>query len=113
MGVLALIESGRLRHPIELQRKTATRDAFGEPIETWATYKRVRAEIIGGAGAERVVGQQVTGRGGLVVRIRYRSPEPEIVERVKFGSRTFDINDVDNVEQRNRELILTCTEVTG
>jgi SPP1 family predicted phage head-tail adaptor len=107
-----VIDAGRLRHPIELQRNTQARDTYGEPIETWATYKRVRAEIIGGAGSEQVVGQRVTGRGGLVVRIRYRSPEPEIIERVKFGTRYFDINDVDNVEQRNRELILTCTEVT-
>lgn len=101
------------RSKIELQRKTETKNSYGEPIETWATYSRPWAQIIGGSGAERLVGQQVTGRGGLVVNILYRSPEPEIAERVKFGDRTFDINDVDNPSQLNQELVLTCTEVTG
>lgn len=105
--------AGRLRNRIELQRKTTTRDASGEPIETWSTYATVWAEYIGGAGAERLVGQQVTGRGGVVWRIRYRNPEPTITERVKFGTRTFDINDADSVENRNREILLACTEVTS
>lgn len=107
------MQAGPLRNRIELQRKTATRDASGEPIETWATYATVWAARIGGAGGERIAGQQVTGRGGVVWRIRYRSPAPSIDERVKHGDATFDINDADDVENRHKEILLSCTEVTG
>ena len=30
--------------------------------------------------------------------------------RLVFGTRTFDILDIDNVEERNVEMILTCKE---
>ena len=113
MGLPAVIEAGRLNKRIELQRATSTRDVTGEPLETWATYTTVWGRVISGAGAERIVGQEVTGRGGLVLQIRYRTPQPTLTERAKLGTRIFDINDVSNVEERNAELLLTCTEVTG
>ena len=105
------MQAGKLWNQIELQRTVTTRDSYGEPIDSWSTYKQLRAEFIGGAGREAITGQQVTGRGSCVWRIRYLSPEPKITKRVKFGTRTFDINEVENVKQRNRELLLTCTEV--
>ena len=104
---------GKMNKRIELQRKTSARDSYGEPIETWSTYSRPWAKLVGGAGSEKILGQQLTGRAGVVLELHWRSPEPEITERVKLGTRTFDINDVDNVESRNRTLILTCTEVTS
>lgn len=108
-----MARTGQRRSKIELQRKTETKNAYGEPVETWTTYSRPWAKVIGEYGTERIVGQQVTGRGVIVVNILHRFPEPEIAERVKFGDRTFDINDVDNPSQLNQELVLTCTEVTG
>lgn len=105
-----MIKAGELTQRIELQRSTATRDSTGEPIDSWATYVSVRAQIVGGSGAERLIGPQVAGRAGYAIRMRYRDPVPTITERVKFGSRTFDINSVENIEQANRELLLACTE---
>lgn len=105
--------AGPMRHRVQLQRVTLARDSVGEPIETWATYATVWASKLGGSGGERMVGQQVSGRAGVVLKIRYRNPLPTITERVVHNGSTYDINDVDDELDRHKTVVLSCTEVTG
>jgi SPP1 family predicted phage head-tail adaptor len=107
------MQAGKRRTKLELQRVTTSRDSYGEPIETWTTYSRPWVQVVEGAGAERIIGKQEVGAGTVVVLMNYQSPLPVISERGKLGTRTFDINNVVNVDQKNHEVILTCTEVTG
>ena len=106
------MRAGKLRHRVVLERKTEARDSYGEAIETWAPFATVWGEKLDGAGLEKILGQQVIGLSGSVWRIRYHDVEPTIADRVKFGTRTFDVNDVTNTDERNREMLLTCTERT-
>lgn len=105
-----MIQAGKLSNRIDLQRNNGARNSKGELIDSWETYATVSAEILTGAGAERILGQQVSAVSNVMVRIRYY-PGVSPKHRAKFGDRTFDINNVDNVAQGNREMILACKEV--
>ncbi len=104
------MRSGKLRHRIIIQQKTATRGTFGEEIETWTTYHSCWAEIDPPKGREFFASQQKQTDVTVRIVIRYKSGITTKM-RVKFGTRIYDINAViDPDERHNRGLILECTE---
>jgi len=104
------MRAGDLRHRITLQQKTETRDSFGAVIETWNDVATLYASIEPLRGKEFFDAQQVNAEVTIRIRIRYRSGVTPNM-RVLFGTRTFDIQSVINVDERNREMILMCREV--
>ena len=104
------MRAGRLRHRVKLQSVSETPDSYGERTETWATYATVWASIRPVSGREVVEATQVGGEVQTLIEIRYNS-SVTVKDRVKFGTRLFDINHVANPENRNEKQRLTCTEV--
>ena len=105
-----------LPHSVTIQTPTVTLDGAGQPTEAWADEGRVRAEIKQVSihnvafGRETVQAKQVNVDTAYQFVIRYR-PDFTSLKRFKFGSRVFNILNVNNIEERNRWLIILCKEV--
>lgn len=109
------MESGKLRHRIQLQYETETPGASGEPTYTWSELATVSAAVEPLSGKELIDAQQVASTVTHRVTIRYR-PDVNETCRVRFGEvapyRYFDINAVINTRERNHEMVLLCSEAT-
>lgn len=109
------MRAGRLRNRIAVQSKTATQNAAGEPVYTWATLYNAWASIEPTSGRESVSGtapvQEVTHR----VEMRYRDGvTPEM--RISWTDRTettriYDIESVIEPFQRGERLQLLVKEL--
>jgi SPP1 family predicted phage head-tail adaptor len=106
MAILA----GKLRHRVEIQTATETPDGMGQPIKSWSTTGRAWAAIEPASGREAMLGQLQQSTVAVNVTMRYQ-PGIAAGQRLKYGARIFNIGAVLNVEERNTELRLSCTEV--
>lgn len=104
---------GPLRHRITIQNPNAAApDGDGGFTQTPTDVETVWADI-GPANVldvERVGGGTVLSSASHLVRMRYH---PAITTRsqLRFGARVFNVTGVQNVEERNVELIIACQEV--
>lgn len=103
------MRAGKLNKRIELQSSTDSTDTFGEPIKTWTTYDTVWASINPLSGNELIFAQQISSKTNIGIIIRYNS-SVEVGDRVKYGTRYFDINAVLNEMENNKQLELLCNE---
>ena len=104
------MRSGTLRHKVTIQTMTDGKDAVGSPTETASTLAKVWAAITPLNAGEVFRADHFEGDVTHRIRLRYRAGiTPKM--RVIYGSRTFDIRSVLNVDERNRELELAVTEI--
>lgn len=104
------MRAGKLRHLIELQTNQGTKqNGDGSLIEDWRTVEKTWSEItpLTGRALERAM--QVAGTVSHEISLRYL-PSVTKKHRIKFGDRIFGIGAVMNVDERNRELKLLCSE---
>jgi SPP1 family predicted phage head-tail adaptor len=99
-----------MRHRIALQSPTVARDAYGQPIETFATYATVWAAIQPLSMRERLQSEQLEGERSHRITIRYNSSIGR-THRALFGSRIFEIVSILNNDERNATMELLCKEV--
>ena len=104
-----IMNIGKLRHQIELQSYTTTADDVGHPVKTWSTYTTIWAWVRPMSGREQLNAEQVTGEITHKVTIRYHSTIA-VTNRIKFGSRYFDINFIGNYDERNVFMEIMCKE---
>lgn len=102
--------SSKLRHKIDLQQKSATRDSFGSEVATWTTKATVRAAIEPLSGREYFMAYQVQSEVTHKITIRYYGGGITPGWRIKFGTRVFDILSVINIEEKNQTMILMAKE---
>ncbi len=104
----------RLRHSIALQEVANAVDAGGGHARTWSTTATVPAEIKPLSGREQLHAMQLEDAVTHRITIRYRSDViPTTKWRVLFGTRTFNIRSVLNVDERNKFLIMLADEGVG
>lgn len=98
---------------ISLQRSTETKSASGHPTKSWSTIATIWAKIRTLSGTEKVRNDQVVGLLSMEVTIRYSSDVSgaKVSDRILYGSDTFDIKDVRNVDEQNIEIRMLCTQV--
>lgn len=104
-----MIDAGKLDRRVELLTKTTTRDAAGQPIDTWSTVATVPAErltlrsmdIRSSAGVETVPDAKY--------RIRWRAGVSTAMRATVDGS-TFNVIGVDDPDRRT-SLIITLQGV--
>ena len=108
-GVNQVGLENKFRHRLTLQSKTVTRNAYGEEVITWTNEKTVWGSIEPLSGREYFQAQQVQSKVTHKVSIRYYTGL-RTDWRILFGSRIFDIVSALNIEERNREMVLYCTE---
>lgn len=105
------MEASKLRHSVELQRVTVSADSHGDQTKTWTTLATVWASIEPLSGREFLQASQVMSDITVRIRVRGRtdiSLTPK--DRVKFGTRTFDIRHIVDWGDRGVEWQLLCTE---
>lgn len=100
---------GRLRHQVKLQSPTRTTDAGGGQAISWSTLAELYADVRPKPGSEDFQHGQLQERTQHEVTIRFRS-DISTAYRVLFGSRILNIRHIQNVNERDRFLILTCEE---
>lgn len=64
----------RLRHRIDVQTATMSRDSNGDVVKSWATvFAAVPAEVLEGPGSEALANGQVNSTVAARITIRYRA----------------------------------------
>ncbi len=104
------MQSGKLRHRVEVQTNTTAPDTTGQPVDSWAVTATVRAAINPLSGNELLIAQQVTPQvtHEIILRHRALTAAQRLVE--SGGTRTFEILRVMNINERNHELRVLCVE---
>lgn len=107
------MRSGSLRWPVAIQSYTATQDDEGYQIQTWTTSSTHYMEVVTLSGREAVNAQQIKAETTHRFRMRWIPTEPTPKDRLLFDGIVFNIEWVDNVDQRNRELLIYCKKVAA
>jgi len=87
------MRAGALRHIIEIEVNTPTRDAYGGLVDVWTVHKRVWAQVGPLGGTELLRSDQLTAKTTHRIIIRYLGSVTEQM-RVKFEGRYFNIKNV-------------------
>jgi SPP1 family predicted phage head-tail adaptor len=104
------MQAGQLRHRITIQQRAQT-VVDGDQVTTWTDVWTCSAAIEPISGREYFSAASISADVSHRIRIRYTSafaPLPNM--QIVYGSRTFDIQTVMNVEERNHELHLMTKE---
>lgn len=101
------ITSGMLRTPVTFQRLTRTSDGAGGATQSWAAIAGAptRGHVKSMSGSERFASARVEATATHRVTVRYFAGLTE-ADRVVFGGRLYSIKFINNIEQRNRWLII-------
>lgn len=113
-----LLQAGELRIPITITAPSSTRDAFGQPVNTWNTVLTTRAKVestTGLAYKERIQNNVISSEATHLVTMRWPGSSVQIATgmRVLFNDKALLIQAVDNVLERNRVVRLICQEIDG
>lgn len=109
------INPGELRRQVTIQAPTTATDAAGQPTTAWTTMLTTMAAIRATAAKEAFQTGQFISQ--VTHRISIRWPGDAITlrggQRVLYGSRTFLVQAVENVRERNALIHLMCLEIDG
>jgi len=110
---------GWLRHRVELQRKNVRRNNFGEEEIYWEHVITVWGSVEPLRGREFVENTQDVATLTTRIRLRYRQgvePEWRVLwhdPHPQGSEHTYDILEVVNPLERQRDTILLCRELVG
>lgn len=105
------MRSGRLRHRITIKQKTVSaRTSYGEDTYTWTTVGSYWADVLAMQGREMEAVQQTWAEARFKVRMRNNGDTIKREYQITWGSRTFDILDVEDPDGHNKELVLYVKE---
>lgn len=104
------MQAGKLRHLVTLQTATLTKDGRGQDIETWAnTVTDCPAEVVKLSGRELERAIQTSAEATWKVRIRHMDGLSTDM-RIAYNGRTFEILDINNIDERDREIHILVKE---
>lgn len=102
------------RARITISRATKTQNSFGEDQSTWAAIGSYWANVRALQGRELESMQQTWAEARYKIDMRYqRGTTFRREDRITWGSRTLDILDVADPDNRQRRLYLICREFTN
>jgi SPP1 family predicted phage head-tail adaptor len=102
------MRAGDLRHRLEIQTATETLDTFGEPITTWATTVTRWGSVNPVIGRERFQANQITPETTHTIKLRYYALSAK--QRIKWGTRIFNIENLYHTEEIKRDTIVMAKE---
>lgn len=109
-----MIAAGALRVRVTVQKPVTSRGSTGEELVTWTTVVERPAGMWQlNASEPNLAAMQITGVGRYQFRLRYESLLSDISPkwRLVIADRIFDIEGINNVMNRNRELLITAIEL--
>lgn len=103
--------AGERRQVVALQAVTARTASEDGYTETWTTYARVRAAVLpqAASSSDRLVAHTTETPITHTVELDYRE-DLAVAHRLLLGTRPLYIRGWQNVDERNRTLILSCEE---
>lgn len=111
-----IINSGELRHSIQVQQQTNAPDGTtGAPSQAWVPVLTTMAKISTARSSEVFQAAQFSAQVSHVIKIRWPGAAVTLAGgmQVVFGSRVFKLQTVENVLERNRVVLLHCLEING
>lgn len=104
------LQAGQLRHLVTIQTPPTSAGTRGQSSGSWSTVEaNVPAKIENLTGREAERARQIAPTATHQVTLRYRSGVTT-QQRLLFGSRELNIEHVNNLDERNRVLVLLCKE---
>lgn len=104
------MRAGWLRHRVEIQEKTVTRDAYGEEDFTWETVDTIWASVEPARGRDLMQQQTEQVLYDTIVRMRYGTTvTPE--NRLVYSGQYYDVRSVISIMEKNKELEAQCIRV--
>lgn len=108
------MRAGDMRHRVTFQARSVSKDTFGAQSEQWRDVATVWADVAPLSGRELFAAQAVNVEISHSVTIRYQQqfagPKAVAAMRIMYGDRLFNIHASMDVDERHRELKLTCSE---
>ena len=104
------MNAGEYNRRITIQSKTVTYDSYNEPIEAWTDGPTVWASIVTTGGGEFYAAQKLNASTQALFKIRYGTTVT-VLDRIKYGNRTFEILSVNDANEAHRELHISGKEV--
>lgn len=100
-------EVGKMRHKVSFQHPTLIQDSIGGSTTTYATYQDAWVELTPAKASQKWQAQQLSLRVSHKIKCRYFDGLKSD-DRVLFGSRIFEVQEIINAEERNiyYELVL-------
>ncbi len=106
------MRAGRLNKRVTIETLTETVDGSGQAIKSWSEFARPWASIDPINGREYFSGNQVKETMTVKIKIRYQSGITNKM-RVNHGGKLYNIEGMVNIFERDKELILLCSEGTN
>lgn len=103
------MRSRNLKHKIEIQNLTTTTNGYGEETESFTKFKEVRAAIENFSSKEVFFSSGIIEKSTKKFRIRFL-PGVTTDMRIKQNDKYFDIVEIVNPQERNKELIIAVSE---
>lgn len=100
---------GQMRYQVKLQSPTNTTDTGGGIAQTWALVANLWANIKPISGRETFRQGQIQDSTTHEVYIRYRT-DIYTKYRILYGTRSFNIKHIKNMDERKRFMLLSCEE---
>lgn len=105
------MRSGRNRFRVDIIEPPTTAGSRGKRTgESRTVYSGVYASVVMLSGLELIRAQKVCPEASVEVRIRYHADVREN-HQIIWQGKTLNIGSINNVDGRNREQIILCTEV--
>lgn len=103
---------GDYRHRLTIQTPAeSTGDGYNVTTTTWADYATVWAQLDTASPREQTQGPKDRQQQEITIRTHYISGVTAKM-RLTGGGRTYQVVGVENPGLMNRELVLTCSEMT-
>src|SRR5689334_20672036 len=105
-----MTHSGRMNQLATIQTPTATSDGQGGQTITWGTLGTAWALVNPLSARETQLAAQMTGELTTGVTIYFRT-DLSVKDRIVIGSRTLEIQSIQDPTARREELRLLCVEI--
>lgn len=93
------MRSGKLDRSITIQTFSSTVDADGTPVEAWATFATVRAQIVQASTDEFLAGYGETDKTAIIFRIRWLEGVTTD-HRVQYDGKDLNIRELKEIGRR-------------
>lgn len=103
------IRAGQLRHPVIIEQPADVVDDTGSAESKWIELARRFASILPLSGRELLEAQRVQSSATHTITMR-RFSGLKTTMRIRHREQYFDINHIGDVQGRNHEVKLLCTE---
>jgi len=108
------MRAGELRKRIQLQQRSSAQDAWGQQVVGWTTVLTTWADIQPVSGLQLERSRSIYNLTSHQVTLRWRPILEDVRQvgsfRVLYAGRIFDVGASLNREERNREVMLLCSE---